>query len=83
MFFAVQKDGVTSVVKANNFDELCLKATNKFQVNPNVTTLSFVEPSGDKILLDSEATYEYVEQRAEQLKAEKADYKPTIVLGGK
>ena len=42
-----------------------------------------MEPSGDKILLDSEDTYEYVEQRAEQLKAEKADYKPTIVLGGK
>ena len=82
MFFAVQKNETTRMVKASNYDELVLKATSSFKVNPNVTTLSFVEPSGDQILLDSEDTYEYVEQRTQELKAESSSYKPTIVLGG-
>ena len=83
MFFAIQKDETTRMVKVNNYDELVLKATSSFKVNPKVTTLSFLEPSGDLILLDSEDTYEYVEQRTQELKAENAGYKPTIVLGGK
>ena len=82
MFFAVQKDETKRMVKANNYDELVLKATSNFKVNPNVTTLSFLEPSGDLILLDSEDTYEYVEQRTQELKADNAGYKPIIVLGG-
>ena len=68
MFFAVQRNGVTSVVKASNYDELCLKATTQFKVNPNKTTLEFVEPDGgDKILLDNADTFEYVEQRTQEL----------------
>ena len=82
MFFAVQKDDTKRMVKANNYDELVLKATSQFKVNPNVTTLNFMDPSGDQILLDSEDTYEYVEQRAQELKEENSGYKPTIVLGG-
>ena len=72
----------TRMVKATNYDELVLKATSSFKVNPNITTLSFVEPSGDQILLDSEDTYEYVEQRTQELKAANASYKPCIELGG-
>ena len=60
MFFAVQNDGVTSVVKAKNYDELQLKATRQFKMDPNKASLEYVEPSGEKILLDSEDTYEYV-----------------------
>ena len=47
MFFAVQMGETTRMVKAENYDMLVLKATSGFKVNPNITTLSFVEPSGD------------------------------------
>ena len=83
MFFAIQKGETTRMVKANNYDELVLKATSSFKVNPNIATLTFADPSGDQILLDSEDTYEYVEQRTQEIKAENnASYKPTIKLSG-
>ena len=69
-------------MKANNYDELVLKATSSFKLNPNVAKLTFVDPSGDHILHDSEDTYEYVEQRTQEIKASNATFKPTIQLSG-
>ena len=70
------------MLKASNFNELDLKATTAFKANPNSTTLTYNDPNGDKMLLDNEDTYEYVEQRCQELKAENASYKPSIILGG-
>ena len=59
-----------------------MKATSSFKLNPNVATLTFVDPSGDQILLDSEDTYEYIEQRTQELMAKDSTFKPKIMLSG-
>jgi hypothetical protein len=63
MFFQINNESVTRILKASRYDELVLKAATTFKLNPNSVTLTYNEPNGEKIVLDSEDTYEYVEQR--------------------
>ena len=63
MFFQINNESVTRILKASRYDELVLKAATTFKLNPNSVTRTYNEPNGEKIVLDSEDTYEYVEQR--------------------
>ena len=46
MFFYIKRGEETKVVKASNFQELCLQATSKYKVNPNSAIITFTPPSG-------------------------------------
>lgn len=67
-------------MKASSFNELCIKTATSFSVNPNTILLRFEEPSGDKLTLDSEDTYEYMEQLLEDYKSHKSEWKLIITL---
>lgn len=70
------------MVKAANYNELSLKAVNSFKMNPNRITLTYLDITEEKVTLDSEDTFEYVEQRAQEIKASNSSYKPVIELDG-
>lgn len=54
MFFSIHKDPSTiRVVKANNYDELVGKVVNSFKINPSITILTFEDPRGDPVILES------------------------------
>lgn len=82
MFFAIQKGETTRVVKAASYNELSLKAVNSFKMNPNRITLTYLDVTDERVTLDSEDTFEYVEQRAQEIKATNSSYKPVIELDG-
>ena len=68
MFFSIRMDETMRMVKASNYNDLTVKASSLFKVNPNTAVLTFQEPDGEKMVLDSEDTYEYIEMRAQELK---------------
>ena len=81
MFFAIRQGETMRMVKASNYKDLTVKVSNLFKVNPNTATLTFHEPDGaDKMILDSEDAFEYIEMRAQELKSENASYKPSLTL---
>ena len=49
------------MLKASRYDELVLKAATTFKLNPNSVTLTYSDPNGEKIVLDNDDTYEYIE----------------------
>ena len=54
MFFSIHKDANTArVVKANNYDELVGKVVNSFRINPSITKLTFDDPRGEPVTLES------------------------------
>ena len=75
-------DETMRMVKASNYNDLTVKASSLFKVNPNTAVLTFQEPDGEKMVLDSEDTYEYIEMRAQELKEQNSSYKPQLTLEG-
>ena len=79
MFF-VKKGDSTKIVQAKTFDELFLKATTNFKLNPNMATLCFADPEHGNIDVDSQDAYEVIEQRKQELKATNPSYKPILTI---
>ena len=83
IFYTVKKGGTTKKVKSSSFSELCSKVATSFDVNPNTILLRFEEPSGDKLTLDSDDTYEYMEQVLQDELSQKSNSKLVISLSSK
>ena len=80
IFFTIKQGSTTKKIKASNFRELCVKTSNSFGVNPNTMQLKFEDPSGEKLDLDSEDTYEFIEQLLEEQGSKSSGWSLVIKL---